>query len=236
MTGLAITQCPSPNCGARRSGFDAPDMIVLHYTAMHSAKDAIETLSNPELEVSAHYVISRDGTVSQLVNEQDRAWHAGAGLWAGCSDINSRSIGIELDNDGFSPFSARLMDSLELLMPDIMRRWSIPAHQVIAHSDLAPTRKFDPGPRFDWLRLSRQGLAIWPTWPAQPGHVSCHAPIETSLTRIGYGVEQFGLAPCLSAFRMRYGFRSNGPATQQECAAAANLAERFGVDPKGGAA
>ncbi|MBT5821081.1 MAG: N-acetylmuramoyl-L-alanine amidase, partial [Rhodobacteraceae bacterium] len=113
-------------------------MVVLHYTAMQSAEDAICTLCDPEKEVSAHYVIGRDGAMTQLVDEAARAWHAGSGRWAECDDINSRSIGIELDNDGFSPFSATLMDALEDLLGGILARWEIPAHHVIAHSDLAP--------------------------------------------------------------------------------------------------
>lgn len=127
----AALQRPSPNCGPRKCGILKPDMVVLHYTAMQSAEDAICLLCDPEREVSAHYLIARDGVVTQMVHEAARAWHAGAGRWAGCDDINSRSIGIELDNDGFSPFSATLMDALEDLLGGILARWEIPAHHVI---------------------------------------------------------------------------------------------------------
>ena len=112
--------------------------------------------------MSAHYVIARDGTVSQLVDEELRAWHAGAGGWGGCDDINSRSSGIELDNDGFSPFAAPLMAALEGLLLGILLRWDIVPAGVIGHSDMAPGRKIDPGTRFDWQRLARQELAVWP--------------------------------------------------------------------------
>jgi N-acetylmuramoyl-L-alanine amidase len=132
---------------------------VLHYTAMASAEAAIKRLCDPSAEVSAHYVISRTGAVTQLVPEALRAWHAGAGFWAGQGDINSRSIGIELDNDGCSPFSEPLMAALEELMRGIMARHDIAPEAVIGHSDMAPGRKIDPGPRFDWLRLERAGLA-----------------------------------------------------------------------------
>lgn len=148
----------SPNCGARRNGL-TPSLIVLHYTAMGSADAAIARLCDPKAEVSAHYVISRAGEITQLVSENMRAWHAGAGEWAGQDDINSRSIGIELDNDGVSPFSEPLMRALEHLARDIMKRHNIPPAGVIGHSDMAPGRKQDPGARFDWLRLERQGLA-----------------------------------------------------------------------------
>jgi len=149
---------PSPNFGPRRNGL-RPRLVVLHYTAMGSVDAAYARLCDPKAEVSAHHLISQTGQVTQLVAEDMRAWHAGAGAWQGKDDINSRSIGIELDNTGTSPFTAPLMDALERLLAEIMQRWSIPASGVIGHSDMAPGRKCDPGPRFDWLRLERQGLA-----------------------------------------------------------------------------
>ena len=156
-SAFEIAWHPSPNFGERRDGA-RPSIIVIHYTAMESAEAAIERLCAPEFEVSAHYVIARDGGITQLVKEQDRAWHAGAGEWHGITDVNSYSIGIELDNDGTSPFSAPLMDSLEHLLPDIMGRWSIPSKNVIGHEVCAPGRKTDPGPKFDWQRLKRSVL------------------------------------------------------------------------------
>lgn len=152
---------PSPNFGDRRDGL-TPELIVLHYTAMTSAGAAIERLCDPDAEVSAHYLIATDGQITQMVREEDRAWHAGAGEWHGQTDINSRSIGIELDNAGDHPFSAPLMLALEGLLRRIMERWSIPAEAVIGHSDMSPGRKSDPGPRFDWARLARQRLAARP--------------------------------------------------------------------------
>lgn len=132
---------------------------MLHYTAMEGAEAALQRLCDPASEVSAHYLIAADGRIWQLVAEAERAWHAGAGEWRGQDDINSRSIGIELDNRGNHPFSAVQMDRLEALMRGIMDRWQIPAAGVIGHSCMAPGRKSDPGPRFDWARLARQGLA-----------------------------------------------------------------------------
>ncbi len=151
----------SPNCGERRNGL-TPSLIVIHYTAMQSAQAALERLCAPEAEVSAHYLIDLGGDVTQLVEEAQRAWHAGAGEWQGYDDINSRSIGIELDNRGNHPFPEPQMVALETLMRGIMARWDIPASGVIGHSCMAPGRKFDPGPRFDWARLERQGLAEGP--------------------------------------------------------------------------
>jgi N-acetylmuramoyl-L-alanine amidase len=139
-------------------------LVVLHYTAMQSADAAIERLCDPEFEVSAHYVIARNGHVTQLVAENQRAWHAGAGQWHGRDDINSRSIGIELDNTGAHPFPEPQMQALETLLNGILARWDIPPEGVIGHSDMAPGRKIDPGPHFDWGRLARQSLAA--TTPA----------------------------------------------------------------------
>lgn len=132
---------------------------------MQSAKAAIDRLCDPAFEVSAHYLISKKGETYQMVAEDQRAWHAGAGEWRGLDDINSRSIGIELDNTGAEPFPEPQMVSLERLLIDICSRWSVDPSNIIGHSDMAPGRKCDPGPRFDWSRLARQGLA-GPTTPA----------------------------------------------------------------------
>lgn len=204
-----VIQTPSPNFGPRRDGA-MPSLIVLHYTAMTSAEAACKTLCNPETEVSAHYLISSQGQIEQLVQEDMRAWHAGVGQWGSVTDVNSHSIGIELDNDGFSPFSEPMMTSLEWLMPQIMQRWGIPKRNVIAHSDLAPHRKIDPGPRFDWRRLALQGLAIWPD--EKPADEDWSANAE----RFGYPLQ--GLvgcddpkAACFAAFRSRFRPWATGP-------------------------
>ncbi|SFS38446.1 N-acetylmuramoyl-L-alanine amidase [Sulfitobacter marinus] len=148
----------SPNQGPRRNGL-RPSLVVIHYTAMQTAADALERLCDPAVEVSAHYLISTTGDVIQMVEEDQRAWHAGQGEWAGQDDINSRSIGIELDNTGDHPFSEPQMSALEALLGGILGRWDIQPDGVIGHSDMAPGRKSDPGPHFDWARLARQGLA-----------------------------------------------------------------------------
>jgi N-acetylmuramoyl-L-alanine amidase len=127
---------------------------------MKDADAALARLCDPCAEVSAHYLITGQGRVVQMVDEQMRAWHAGAGEWAGQSDINSRSIGIELDNRGTHPFAEPQMAALEALLRGIQSRW--PMTQTIGHSDMAPDRKFDPGPYFDWARLARQGLVAAP--------------------------------------------------------------------------
>lgn len=134
-------------------------MIVLHYTGMQSARAALERLCDAAAEVSAHYLICERGHIWQMVDEEMRAWHAGAGRWGDVTDVNSRSIGVELANRGDHPFPEPQMVALEWLLAGIMARWAIVPERVIAHSDMAPGRKCDPGPRFDWARLERGGLA-----------------------------------------------------------------------------
>ncbi|UOA14085.1 MULTISPECIES: N-acetylmuramoyl-L-alanine amidase [Sulfitobacter] len=211
-----VTAQPSPNCGPRRGGL-RPRLIVLHYTAMASAQAAQERLCDPSSEVSAHYLISERGDVIQLVEEDQRAWHAGQGEWAGLDDINSRSIGIELDNRGDHPFSEPQMQALETLLPGIMARHDIPAEGVIGHSCMAPGRKIDPGPRFDWARLARRGLAL----PAGDGPIPDSVSTETfrdAARAAGF------TAPCdddtlLSTVRMRFRPWGSGPLTPADHAA-----------------
>jgi N-acetylmuramoyl-L-alanine amidase len=207
---------PSPNFGPRRNGL-RPELVVIHYTEMTSPDAALERLCAPEAQVSAHYLIGADGRVWQLVDEAARAWHAGAGDWRGAGDVNSRSIGIELDNDGRSPFAAPQIRALEAILPGILARWQIPAAGVIAHSDLAPERKVDPGPRFDWRRLALQGLAIWPDAPGESA-----APLGASLDRIGYPAVAPGLR--LAAFRLRFRPGATGPEDATDRALAAAVA------------
>lgn len=211
---------PSPNFGPRRDGL-TPELVVLHFTAMPSVEAALERLCAPEHEVSAHYVIGRDGRLWQLVDEEMRAWHAGAGDWAGRGDVNSRSIGIELDNAGTFPFSEPLMARLEDVLADVMARWEIGPAGVIGHQDFAPTRKADPGPRFDWRRLARAGLAVWPE-PGAPARPDPARFLE-DVAAFGYPVGE-GLEPVLAAVRARFRPFARGPLNPDDMALAAGLA------------
>jgi N-acetylmuramoyl-L-alanine amidase len=162
---------PSPNFEPRPEG-TVIDMLVLHYTGMASGPAALERLCDPEAKVSAHYLIEEDGTVYSLVPEEMRAWHAGVSSWRGRSDINSRSIGIELVNPGhefgYRPFPKAQMDALIGLAQSILSAHPIPARNVVAHSDVAPARKDDPGELFDWKELAAEGIGLWPQ-PAEVG-------------------------------------------------------------------
>lgn len=228
MPDLTIFDHPSPNFGARRDGARA-DMVVIHYTAMASAAEACARLCSNAVEVSAHYLIDEAGRIQRLVAEDMRAWHAGAGQWGDVRDVNSRSIGIELSNTGATPFAALQMNALEALLAEVLARHSIPPERVIGHSDMAPTRKIDPGPRFDWRRLARLGLSVWPeVAPVAPDQVT-QAAFDAALTIFGY-------APCdapearLCAFRDRFRPRYTGPLDGVDLAMAQNLARRFPVD------
>lgn len=217
---------PSPNFGERRGGL-RPELIVIHYTAMPTCADARDRLCDPVAEVSAHWLIDRDGAVEALVPEEARAWHAGAGEWAGQGDVNSRSIGIELVNTGTEPFPEPQMAALERLLACIMARWSIPAAGVIAHSDMAPERKFDPGLRFDWQRLALQGLAVWPLRGATPQQADA-SRFHEALTTFGY--PQAEAEALLRAFRLRFRPWATGPLDGADMALAEGLAGQRGRD------
>ncbi len=212
----------SPNFGERRNSA-RPELIVLHYTAMADCSSAARALCDPTREVSAHYLIGRDGEVLSLVPEHLRAWHAGAGEWRGRDDVNSRSIGIELDNNGLSPFSEPLMASLEALLASLLRTWDIPAVGVIGHSDMAPGRKIDPGRRFDWKRLARQGTAIW---SEAAGDVVDERQFRKDATAFGYA--QMDDALLLEVVRIRFRPWARGPLDGNDCAVMADLAKRYG--------
>ena len=220
---MEIITHPSPNCNERRHGGD-PDMVVLHYTAMQTAEDALARLCCPEHEVSAHYLISETGQVWQMVDENLRAWHAGAGAWGEITDVNSHSIGIELANPGDRPFPEAQMVALEELLGGVLRRWDIAPERVIAHSDMAPDRKFDPGPKFDWRRLALGGLSVWPSSSGGEDR-DLDRRFQKAAHCIGY---RGALTDVDRAFRARFGADSaDGPIGLRQVAFAEDLALRF---------
>ena len=197
-----------------------PSLIVLHYTGMASCAEARARLCDPLAEVSAHWLISENGTVEALVPEDRRAWHAGAGAWGGVTDVNSRSIGIELANPGDRPFPEPQMAALEELLAGVMARGDIPARDVIAHSDMAPARKRDPGHRFDWRRLALQGLAVWPQAGAAGADL---AQFWADLSAFGYPAAD--PADVLTAFRLRFRPWASGALTAEDARIAAGLVD-----------
>lgn len=149
-------------------------MLIMHYTGLPSVERAIDVLSRPDCKVSCHYVVDEDGRIVQMVAEDSRAWHAGVSYWAGETDINSVSVGIEIQNPGhvigYSAFPAAQMHAVAALARDIISRHGIPATRVLAHSDVAPGRKIDPGEKFDWAWLAQEGVGQWVApAPVDPG-------------------------------------------------------------------
>lgn len=158
----------SPNFNERKDlgGRAFPNMIILHYTGMRDAKVALDRLCDPASEVSAHYVVEENGDVHQLVDEDKRAWHAGKSYWGGLTDINSASLGIEIVNTGhefgYKEFSGKQINALRKLLKTLVVKYAIDADKILAHSDIAPERKIDPGEKFPWEVLAREGLGLWP--------------------------------------------------------------------------
>jgi len=204
-----IIDRPSPNHDARPPG-KAVDILLLHYTGMRDGAAALARLADPAAKVSSHYLIEEDGRIFRLVDESRRAWHAGASYWAGERDVNGVSIGIELVNPGhefgYRAFSQPQMAALVELARDILARHPIPAARVLGHSDVAPTRKMDPGELFDWRGLAATGIGIWPEPAEGPADL---ASIQRMLARYGYEVAASGeldapTAAALQAFQRHF--------------------------------
>ena len=192
---------PSPNHD-RRPGATPVDMLVIHYTDMESAEAALARLCDPAARVSAHYLVAADGAVFRLVDEDRRAWHAGAAFWRGARDVNGRSIGIELDNPGhrlgYRPFPEAQMAALAGLARGVLARHPIPARNVVGHSDVAPRRKIDPGELFDWAWLAGQSVGLWPAFQA-PAEA---ASVATRLSEYGYETDD--MAKTVAAFQRHF--------------------------------
>lgn len=191
------TWTPSPNYNERKA-----ILIVVHYTEQESVEHSLQTLSNANSQnpVSSHYLIGADGHIYQLVDDRARAWHAGTGRWGTITDVNSASIGIELDNNGSTPFATAQINSLLRLLADLTDRLNIPRTQVVGHEDIAPTRKSDPGPRFPWKQLADAGFGRWPRGDlvAPPAQFDAWA----ALAVIGYALDDRNAA--VKAFHHHY--------------------------------
>ena len=204
-------------------------LVILHYTAMDGCEAALERLCDPVHEVSCHWLIAADGALWRLVPEDRRAWHAGAARWGGLTDVNSASIGIELDHRGTGLWPEVQLAALEALLGDVTARFGVSPERVLGHSDVAPGRKGDPGAGFPWARLARRGLAVWPEEVGQGDLAS----LPASLTRIGYdpGAPE---SARLAAFRLRFRPGAHGPADAADAGLAAEVARRWPcVDPGG---
>jgi N-acetylmuramoyl-L-alanine amidase len=215
MMAYRLVECPSPNRDARDA---AVDMLVLHYTGMKTADEALARLTDPAAKVSAHYTIGRDGRVYRHVPEDARAWHAGVSYWAGARNINSRSIGIELVNPGhefgYIPFTDEQIAALIDIAQEIMARHEILPARVVGHSDIAPARKQDPGELFPWKTLSEYGIGLWPQASVQT------AP-QNALAQFGYGLQpdvEWTQRDAVIAFQRRFRPKKLDGLWDTECA------------------
>ena len=217
MTDIEICERPSPNFGSRGEppNMRPINMLVLHYTGMQSAEAALDRLCDPEAQVSSHYLVEEDGTIWRLVAEERRAFHAGVSCWLGERDLNYASVGIEIVNPGhewgYRDFPEPQMRAVEALCRDLIARRRIPSYRIVGHSDIAPDRKSDPGELFDWQRLARAGIGLWPqSSPAAAGRrgrgvgVSHRAAALSDLARIGYCVSRGTERIALAAFQRRF--------------------------------
>lgn len=194
---------PSPNFD-ERTGLTHPDMIILHYTGMQFSHEALHRLCDPKARVSSHYVVMEQGSIIQLVPENKRAWHAGVSSWGGDTDINSRSVGIEICNPGhdfgYPDFPARQIAAVITLCRSILKRHVIRPENIVAHSDVAPSRKQDPGEKFPWKLLAQSGVGLWvdPVNVADPDPIKAGdvgqkvTDLQRALGSYGYGIEVTG--------------------------------------------
>jgi N-acetylmuramoyl-L-alanine amidase len=198
---MRLIEAPSPNHDARPQGA-AVEHLILHYTGMPSGAGALARLRDPAAKVSAHYLVEEDGRVFRLVPEDRRAWHAGVSHWRGAAGLNATSIGVEIVNPGhehgYRPFPALQMAAVCDLCLDILARHPIPPRNVLAHSDVAPDRKEDPGELFDWEGLAANGVGLWP-----PGEVGAAGDPLTLLGAIGYRTD-LPLPVLLRAFQRHW--------------------------------
>lgn len=197
ITGTALPRdwLPSPNFEPRR-----PNYVILHHTSNDNPERALATLTSREKGVSAHYLVTREGRLIQLVDERARAWHAGESAWGGQTDMNSASIGIELDNSGEEPFAEAQIATLLALLGDLRERYRIPAANFLGHGDVAPQRKNDPSHFFPWRRLAAQGFGLWCESPQ--GAAPPYAPAALLLQAIGYDTSN--LPAAVLAFRRHW--------------------------------
>src|SRR5690606_4993019 len=159
--GGAILNLGENQAGTTNFNLRKPNFVIIHHTAQNSVEHTLSTFTLPRTQVSSHYVIARNGEVYQMLNDYYRAWHGGSGNWGNTSDLNSSSIGIELDNNGFEEFSPAMINSLIDLLKVLKERHKIPDANFIGHSDIAPSRKVDPNPTFPWKLLAEEGFGLW---------------------------------------------------------------------------
>lgn len=226
-TGLIHQWVGTTNFNIRK-----PNFVIIHHTAQDSTSQTLRTFTLPRTSVSSHYVIGRDGEVVQMLNDHLRAWHAGAGKWGHNTDLNSSSIGIEMDNNGAEPFPEKQITSLLNLLERLKEDYGIPTANFIGHSDLAPSRKVDPSPHFPWKILADNGFGLWyddlwdPTYSDPLQGVPEHFNVREALRIIGYDTTD--LKAAIRAFKIHFIQRDvNGELTEHDLQKLHNLYQKY---------
>lgn len=197
--GIPTEWQASPNFNERM-----PNFVILHHTSDDAVDEALRSLTNPLRQVSAHYLVGRDGRIIQLVDERARAWHAGESKWGANTDLNSASLGIELDNNGSEPFPEVQIAALLRLLADIKARYQIPAANFLGHADVAPRRKVDPSSYFPWKTLAENGFGMWCDAPFSRLPPSLDASFDAALALRALGYDTDELAAAVRAFKLRF--------------------------------
>ena len=210
-----ISQLPKAEAWVGTTNFDLrkPNFVVIHHTAQNSCEQTLKTFTLERTKVSAHYVICKDGTIHHMLNDYMRAWHGGISKWGNNSDLNSSSIGIELDNNGFEPFDSAQINSLLLLLAQLKENYKIPDANFIGHADIAPKRKVDPNIQFPWVLLAQKGYGLWFEPDAKytlPESIS----IPFALAMVGYDIKDTTAA--LLAFKRHFRTDSTAVVTESD--------------------
>jgi len=198
-----IDQLPKSSDWVGTTNFDLrkPNFVIIHHTAQNSCEQTLRTFTLERTKVSAHYVICKDGTIHHMLNDYFRAWHGGVAKWGNNTDINSSSIGIELDNNGFEPFDTAQINSLVLLLAKLKETYKIPANNFIGHGDIAPVRKNDPNIQFPWPQLAKNGFGVW-FEPNLTDSLPAGLSIPMALSMLGYDIKDTSAA--ILAFKRHF--------------------------------
>jgi len=210
-----ISQLPKAEAWVGTTNFDLrkPNFVVIHHTAQNSCEQTLKTFTLERTKVSAHYVICKDGTIHHMLNDYMRAWHGGISKWGNNSDLNSSSIGIELDNNGFEPFDSAQINSLLLLLAQLKENYKIPDANFIGHADIAPKRKVDPNIQFPWILLAQNGYGLW-FEPNEQYTLPASISIPFALAMVGYDIKDTTAA--LLTFKRHFRADSTAVVTEND--------------------
>lgn len=225
-TWFVFDSIPEHSAYTSNFGLRKPNYVIIHHTAQDSCEQTLRTFSMPETQVSAHYLICKDGTVIHLLNDYLRAWHAGVSRWGTDRDINSSSIGIELDNNGRDSFPQVQIKSLLILLDTLSNKYNIPQSNYLGHADVAPGRKFDPSALFPWKQLADSGFGLWYGDTSVISKNQMCIDTALALRVIGYNITD--LSSAILSFRLHFlGSDKTGPLTASEMKVLYAVMERY---------